>query len=87
MTRRSTGLDNYSRPSPTADSRSKSRSTRPAPSWASGDPLVDELHEHARKTAPLPMTGAAPDWTDGKPAGAVHRAGLTYIMRAQGTTG
>ena len=51
------------------------------------DPLVDELHEHARKTAPLPMTGAAPDWTDGKPAGAVHRAGLTYIMRAQGTTG
>ena len=40
------------------------------------DPLIDELHEHARKNAPLPMTGAAPDWTSGTPADALHRAGL-----------
>lgn len=45
--------------------------------------LVDELHEHARKNAPLPMTGAAPDWTNGTPADALHRAGLTYVARAQ----
>lgn len=48
------------------------------------DALVDELHEQARKNAPLPMTGAAPDWTNGTPADALHRAGLTYTMRAQG---
>ena len=47
------------------------------------DPLVDELHEHARKNAPLPMTGAAPDWTSGTPADALHRAGLTYVTRAE----
>lgn len=47
------------------------------------DPLIDELHEQARKTAPLPMTGAAPDWTEGTPADALRRAGLTYILRAQ----
>jgi hypothetical protein len=47
------------------------------------NPLVDELHQHARKSTPLPMSGAAPDWTDGTPADALHRAGLTYIMRAQ----
>jgi hypothetical protein len=47
------------------------------------DPLIDELHEHARKNAPLPMTGAAPDWTSGTPADALHRAGLTYVTRAQ----
>ena len=31
----------------------------------------------------LPMTGAAPDWTSGTPADALHRAGLTYVTRAQ----
>ena len=46
------------------------------------DPLVDELHEHARKTAPLPMTGEALDWTDGRSADALRRAGLTYQTRA-----
>lgn len=50
------------------------------------DPLIDELHEYARKNAPLPMTGAAPDWTNGTPADALHRAGLTYLARAQATT-
>ncbi len=29
------------------------------------------------------MTGAAPDWTSGTPADALHRAGLTYVTRAQ----
>ena len=50
------------------------------------DPLIDELHEYARKNAPLPMTGATPDWTNGTPADALHRAGLTYLARAQATT-
>lgn len=47
------------------------------------NPLVDELHEHALKTTPLPMTGKAPDFSDGSPADAVRRAGLTYLERAQ----
>lgn len=47
------------------------------------DPFTEELHEHARATTPLPMTGEAPDWTDGTPADALRRAGLTYIARAQ----
>lgn len=50
------------------------------------NPLIDELHEYARKNAPLPMTGTAPDWTNGTPADALHRAGLTYLARAQATT-
>lgn len=29
------------------------------------------------------MTGAAPDWANGTPADALHRAGLTYLARAQ----
>lgn len=49
------------------------------PAW---DALTDELHEHARRTAPLPMTGEAPDWTEGLPADALRRAGLTYQARA-----
>ncbi|WP_207767558.1 hypothetical protein [Arthrobacter glacialis] len=49
------------------------------------DPFTDALHEYARKSAPLPMTGEAPDWTDGTPADALRRAGLTYIARVQGT--
>lgn len=44
--------------------------------------LVDELHRHARKAAVLPMTGEAPDWTQGKPADALRRAGLTYLEAA-----
>lgn len=48
----------------------------------SGFPLSDELHEHARRTAPLPMTGQAPDFDAGTPADAVRRAGLTYLERA-----
>lgn len=44
--------------------------------------LVDELHTHARKTAALPMTGDAPDRTQGSPADALRRAGLTYLERA-----
>ena len=50
------------------------------------DPFTDELHEHARMTAPLPMTGQAPDWSDGTPADALRRAGLTYMARAQEAT-
>lgn len=50
---------------------------------ASWDALIEELHEHALKTTPLPMTGEAPDWSDGKPADALRRAGLTYLARAQ----
>lgn len=44
--------------------------------------LVDELNTHARKAAALPMTGQAPDWSDGMPADALRRAGLTYLERA-----
>ncbi len=46
------------------------------------DELTEDLHDHARKTAALPMTGAAPDWTDGTPADALRRAGRTYTERA-----
>lgn len=45
------------------------------------DPLVDALHDLARTTALLPMTGAAPDWTTGTPADALRRANPTYIDR------
>jgi len=48
------------------------------------DPLVWELHDAARAQTPLPMTGAAPDWTSGTPADAVRRAGLTYRERSGG---
>lgn len=47
------------------------------------EPFTDELHELARKNTPLPMTGEAPDWTEGTPADALRRAGLTYTARAQ----
>ena len=46
------------------------------------DELTEDLHEHARKSAALPMTGQAPDWTDGRPADALRRAGRTYADRA-----
>lgn len=44
--------------------------------------FVDELHAHAQKAAVLPMSGEAPDWSDGTPADALRRAGLTYLERA-----
>lgn len=46
------------------------------------DALADELHEHARTTAPLPMTGRSPEWAGGTPADALRSAALTYIDRA-----
>lgn len=44
--------------------------------------LVDQLRTHARTATALPMTGEAPDWSDGTPADALRRAGLTYVERA-----
>ncbi|MEO9249115.1 hypothetical protein ABDK96_15630 [Citricoccus nitrophenolicus] len=49
---------------------------------ATWEPLADELDAAARMTSPLPMTGKAPDWTNGTPADALRRAGLTYTARA-----
>ena len=46
------------------------------------DELTEELQEHVRRNAVLPMTGQAPDWTDGRPADALRRAGQTYTGRA-----
>lgn len=54
------------------------------PSW---DALTDQVHEYARANAPLPMTGAAPHHSDGTPADALRRAGLTYTDRARQTRG
>jgi hypothetical protein len=51
------------------------------PAW---DAVAEELHQIACDTTPLPMTGNAPDWTDGTPADALRRAGLSYIARVQG---
>ncbi|RZU46524.1 hypothetical protein EV385_6598 [Krasilnikovia cinnamomea] len=53
----------------------------PSAKW---DGLTELVHEYAREHTPLPMTGAAPDWSDGTPADAVRRAGLTYTARVQG---
>ena len=50
------------------------------PTW---DALSDQVHEYARANAPLPMTGEAPDYSDGTPADALRRAGLTYTGRAR----
>ena len=49
------------------------------------DELTEDLHAHARKSAALPMTGQAPDWTDGRPADALRRAGRTYAGRVTTT--
>jgi hypothetical protein len=49
--------------------------------WKEG--LAEQVHEYARRHTPLPMTGSAPDWTDGLPADALRRAGLTYTARAE----
>lgn len=43
--------------------------------------LEDNLHTAARAVTPLPMTGEWPDWSDGTPADALRRAGLTYAAR------
>ncbi|GGM22780.1 hypothetical protein ACFFX1_10915 [Dactylosporangium sucinum] len=48
------------------------------------DPLAEQIHEYARQHTQLPMTGSAPDWSDGNPADALRRAGLTYTDRAGG---
>lgn len=44
-------------------------------------PGLEDLHSYAEKTAPLPMTGQAPDWNQGKPANTLRAAGLTYPAR------
>lgn len=46
------------------------------------DGLADELDAYVREHAPLPMTGAAPDWSEGTAGDALRRAGLTYAARA-----
>lgn len=45
------------------------------------NPALEDLHSFAEKTTPLPMTGQAPDWNQGKPAIALRAAGLTYPAR------
>jgi hypothetical protein len=47
------------------------------------DGVADEIEEHARVHTALPMTGSAPDWSEGTPADALRRAGLTYTARAE----
>lgn len=51
------------------------------------DELADEITAQTLEAAPLPMTGAPPDHSDGTPAQAVARAGLGYAARlaASGT--
>ena len=49
------------------------------PEW---DELADELENTARSATLLPMSGTAPDWSNGTPADALRRAGLTYLDRA-----
>lgn len=44
--------------------------------------ITDQVHRHAQATARLPMTSEAPDWTEGTPADALRRAGVTYLARA-----
>jgi hypothetical protein len=51
-----------------------------APAW---DPLREGLQNAARQRAPLPQSGAAPDWTTGTPADALRRTGRTYTTRAR----
>jgi hypothetical protein len=57
--------------------------TSSEPEW--WDELEHTLHDVARAQTPLPMSGAAPDWTDGTPADALRRASLTYVARADNT--
>lgn len=48
-------------------------------SW---DGAAELLHDYAREHTPLPMTGSLPDASEGTPADALRRAGLTYTARA-----
>jgi hypothetical protein len=54
-----------------------------APTAVPGGPDEDPLYVHALRTAALPMTGQAPDWSEGTPADALRRAGLTYTARVR----
>ncbi|WP_424449243.1 hypothetical protein [Microbacterium arborescens] len=53
--------------------------------WQESDwcELSDQIHEYARANAPMPMTGEAPDHSDGTPANALRRAGLSYLDRVR----
>jgi hypothetical protein len=46
------------------------------------DGLAEQIHDYAREHTPLPMTGSAPNLSEGTPADALRRAGLTYTARA-----
>jgi hypothetical protein len=54
----------------------------PADGKYAWDGLAEQVDEYAREHTPLPMTGSAPDWSEGTPADALRRAGLTYTARA-----
>lgn len=56
----------------------------PHPDPLGWDGLAEQVHEHAREHTPLPMTGLAPDWSEGTPADALRRAGHGYTARAEG---
>lgn len=51
--------------------------------WTPDEELAEVLHERARVTAVLPMTGRAPDLSQGTPGDALRSAGLTYVARVQ----
>lgn len=59
----------------------------PGAAWAADSPqwdlLAEDLHQIAREKTPLPMTGQAPDWTEGSPADALRRSGLSYVARVE----
>lgn len=59
----------------------------PGASWAADVPQWDlvseDLHQVAREKTPLPMTGQAPDWSDGTPADALRRSGHSFIARVE----
>lgn len=54
----------------------------PHPDPLRWDGLAERIDEYAREHTPLPMTGGTPDWSEGSPADALRRAGLTYTARA-----
>lgn len=55
----------------------------PHPQRVRWDSLAEQIDEYARRHTPLPMTGAAPDWSEGTPGDALRRAGLTYTARVE----
>ena len=59
----------------------------PGASWAGDAPqwdlLAEDLHQIAREKTPLPMTGQAPDWTEGTPAEALRRSGYSFVTRVE----